>query len=129
MLPEHSMMALLLIILQASFISSISMLSNIIISAFTSKASLTWSKFSTSTSIFFTKGLSLLTFSTASLIPPAASMWLSLSIIPSDKLYLWLYPPPRVTAYFSKTLMLGVVFLVSRIFTWSLSRASSIFLV
>ena len=65
-----------------------SMLSSIIISAFTSKASLTISSVSVSTSIFLTKEEFFLAKLTALVIPPAASMWLSFNITPSDRLIL-----------------------------------------
>ena len=41
---------------------------------------------------------------TASFTPPAAPMWLSFKSTPSDRLYLWLFPPPTLTEYFSKIL-------------------------
>ena len=46
-------------------------------------------------------------------MPPAKSMWLSLSIIMSKRPKRWFCAPPTVTAYFSKMRMLGVVLRVS----------------
>ena len=47
-------------------------------------------------------------------------MWLSLIKISSLKLYLWLWPPPFLTAYFSNNLKFGVVFLVQHILVFLL---------
>ena len=87
-LPEHSVSARPSIILIASIIISGVMLSSIIMSAPASTASRTISRFSTSTSIFLTNGAYSLAIVTASLTPPAAPIWLSLSNIPSERLYL-----------------------------------------
>ena len=72
--PEASTSALLSINFTASFKVFMSILSNIIISAFASKASFNCSMLSTSTSIFLTKGEFFLARETAFFIPPAASM-------------------------------------------------------
>ena len=59
-------------------------------------------------------------FSTNSLRLLDALIWLSLIRISSLKLYLWLWPPPFLTAYFSSVLKLGVVFLVQQILVFLL---------
>ena len=51
----------------------------------------------------------------ASEMPPAKSIWLSLIIIISYNANRWFTPPPIFTAHFSRALIPGVVFLVSKI--------------
>ena len=84
---------------------------------FKPKICLSWFIFSTSTvTIFFV----LIAFLTNSLRLFDVLMWLSLIRISSLKLYLWLWPPPFLTAYFSSVLKLGVVFLVQQILVFLL---------
>ena len=80
--------------------------------------SLSSSKLRTSISIFKFLLLSfryLLALSIACDIPPAKSIWLSLSSIISYKPILWLQPPPISTASFSSIRSPGVVLRVSSI--------------
>ena len=62
------------------------MLSSMMMSAPASTASRTMSRVSTSTSTLRTNGACLRAASMASRTPPAASMWLSFSSTPSDRL-------------------------------------------
>ncbi len=96
------------------FISSRGILSSMIMSAPASSASRAPSKLVTSTSILMPAGTLALARRTASPTPPTIAMWLSLMRTISDRLILWLTPPPCWTAYFSRARRTGVVFRVSR---------------
>ncbi len=70
----------------------------------------------TSTSIFFVKlPIFLAAFSASSIVITAIQF--SLIIIASERPYLWLSPPPYLTAFFSNSLNPGVVFLVQATLT------------
>ena len=121
--PEHSVCALPSISSTACLITSGVILSSMMISAPASTASLTCSRFSTSISILRTNGAYAFAICTAFVTLPAAPIWLSLRRTPSERLYLWLHPPPTLTAYFSNTRQFGVVLRVSRRVTLLPSRS------
>ncbi len=92
-------------------ISSGCILSNMMISAPAFAADNISPASDTSTSIFLVKLASALARSTAFSIPIMA-IWLSFIITASDRLNLWVSPPPSFTAFFSNLRNPGVVFLV-----------------
>ena len=118
--PEASNGILWFTILTASTKVDKSILSKSSISAPASRASLTWSSRSHSTSTLTKTGMFSLTFLTASFSPPQRAIWLSLIITPLSSPSLWFCPPPQVTACFSRILSPGVVFLVSKSFAFVL---------
>ena len=85
-LPETSVSARPAMSATASAITSCSMLSSMMMSAPASTASRTSSSVSHSTSTLRTNGMWARAAATAAVMEPAASMWLSLSITPSDRL-------------------------------------------
>ena len=114
-LPEYSVSYLFLQSFKHFRKVWIFILSNNILLNFKPKTCFSWEIFSISTVIDF---LVFIAFLTRFLRFPSALMWFSLIKISSLKLYLWLKPPPFLTAYFSRSLKFGVVFLVQHIFVF-----------
>ena len=114
--PDDSVSHWWFTISTAFLVSSGVKLSNIMRSGFSARACSSSSKLRTSTSILRSLPFSLqycLARDTALCMPPAKSMWLSLSSIMSKSPMRWFIPPPIFTASFSSIRIPGVVLRVS----------------
>ena len=112
-MPEASVLARPPMILTASRIISVDILSSMMMSALASRASLTSSKLVASTSICMPGATLERTCSTALAIEPAILIWLSFIMAMSYRPMRWFTAPPSCTAILSVTLMPGAVLRVS----------------
>ena len=125
-LPEYSVSYFLLQSLRHFFNWEILILSKRILLNFNPNIFLNCPMFSISTVTTFLDLEALVTSFFKSL---AALIWLSLIKTSSLRLYLWLKPPPFLTAYFSNNLRLGVVFLVQQIFVFFPAFSTKLFVI